>query len=69
MGVLVGNRRDRHPEGLQQDFAATRLGFAQEALYLAEGLLYGVLWSGEYDGKYSSSQPRPSMSSLTRSPL
>jgi hypothetical protein len=34
-GFLGAERRDRRPEG----FAATRLGFAHQALYLAESLL------------------------------
>ena len=41
-GVLAGNRLDRRPDGLKQGFAATRLDLAYQALYLAEGLLYGV---------------------------
>jgi hypothetical protein len=41
-GFLGAERRDRRPEGLKQGFAATRLGFAHQALDLAESLLDGV---------------------------
>src|SRR5215213_9418513 len=40
--VLVGNRRDRSAHRMEQGLSATRLGFAHQALDLAESLLDGV---------------------------
>src|SRR3712207_8967458 len=56
-GVLVGHRRDRCPDGLQQGLSATRLGLAQEALHLGEGLFDRVeVRSEEHTSELQSRQ-------------
>ena len=43
--IIGTESRDRQAHRLEQGLPATSLGFAQEALYLAEGLFYGIeLW-------------------------
>ncbi len=53
---------------LNEALSGTRGGFPEKRLDLGEGLLYGVEVRRE-GGRYTSSQPLPSISSRTRPPL
>ena len=66
--VPYGNRRDRCPQRFDRGFAGSGLGLSQGALDFRESFLDRSK-PGEYGGRKSSWQPRPSISFLALSLL